>query len=32
MDFSFSDHQKLIGDTARQFMEAEARPFVGRAV
>jgi alkylation response protein AidB-like acyl-CoA dehydrogenase len=28
MDFSFSDHQKLIRDTVRQFMETEARPFV----
>ena len=28
MDFSFKDHQKLIRDTVRQFMEAEVRPFV----
>ena len=28
MDFSLSDHQKLIRDTVRQFMEVEARPFV----
>ena len=28
MDFSFSDHQKLIRDTVRQFMEAEVRPVV----
>src|SRR3984957_11645256 len=28
MDFSLSDHQKLIRDTVRQFMEAEVRPFV----
>ncbi len=28
MDFSLSDHQKLIRDTVRQFMEAEARPLV----
>src|SRR5437870_5391506 len=28
MDFSFNDHQKLIRDTVRQFMEAEVRPFV----
>ncbi|PYU79601.1 MAG: acyl-CoA dehydrogenase [Acidobacteria bacterium] len=28
MDFSFSDHHKLILDTVRQFMEAEVRPFV----
>src|ERR1700746_466967 len=27
MDFSLSDHQKLIRDTVRQFMEAEVRPF-----
>jgi alkylation response protein AidB-like acyl-CoA dehydrogenase len=26
MDFSFSDHQKLIRETVRQFMEAEVRP------
>ncbi len=26
MDFSLSDHQKLIRDTVRQFMEAEVRP------
>ncbi len=28
MDFSLSDHQKLIRDTVRQFMEAEVRPLV----
>jgi butyryl-CoA dehydrogenase len=28
MDFSLSDHQKLIRDTVRQFMEAEVRPIV----
>jgi butyryl-CoA dehydrogenase len=28
MDFSLSDHQKLIRDTVRQFMEAEVRSFV----
>src|SRR6266436_5689098 len=28
MDFSLSDHQKLIRDTVSQFMEAEVRPFV----
>jgi len=28
MDFSFSDDQKLIRDTVRQFMEAEMRPHV----
>ena len=28
MDFSLSDHQKLIRDTVRQFMETEARPGV----
>ena len=28
MDFSLSDHQKLIRDTVRQFMENEARPGV----
>src|SRR5947207_3167537 len=28
MDFSFSDHHKLILDTVRQLMEAEVRPFV----
>jgi len=28
MDFSLSDHQKLIRDTVRQFMETEVRPFV----
>ena len=28
MDFSLSDHQKLIRDTIRQFMETEVRPFV----
>jgi len=28
MDFSLNDHQKLIHDTVRQFMEAEVRPFV----
>src|SRR6266852_6361869 len=28
MDLSLSDHQKLIRDTVRQFMEAEVRPFV----
>jgi butyryl-CoA dehydrogenase len=28
MDFSLNDHQKLIGDTVRQFMEAEVRPIV----
>jgi len=28
MDFSFKDHQKLIRDTVRQFMETEVRPLV----
>jgi butyryl-CoA dehydrogenase len=28
MDFSLKDHQKLIRDTVRQFMEAEVRPSV----
>src|SRR3989442_12549046 len=28
MDFSLSDHQKLIRDTVRQFMEAEVRPTI----
>jgi alkylation response protein AidB-like acyl-CoA dehydrogenase len=28
MDFSLKDHQKLIRDTVRQFMEAEVRPLV----
>jgi butyryl-CoA dehydrogenase len=28
MDFSLKDHQKLIRDTVRQFMEAEVRPTV----
>ncbi|HKV60910.1 MAG TPA: acyl-CoA dehydrogenase family protein [Candidatus Acidoferrum sp.] len=28
MDFSLNDHQKLIRDAVRQFMEAEVRPFV----
>src|SRR5258708_26856946 len=28
MDFSLKDHQKLIRDCGRQFMEAEVRPFV----
>ena len=28
MDFSLKDHQKLVRDTVRQFMEAEVRPFV----
>lgn len=28
MDFSLKDHQKLIRETVRQFMEAEVRPFV----
>ncbi len=28
MDFSLTDHQKLIRDTVRQFMETEVRPFV----
>jgi butyryl-CoA dehydrogenase len=28
MDFSLSDHQKLIRDTVRQFMETEVRPTV----
>jgi butyryl-CoA dehydrogenase len=28
MDFSLNDHQKLIRDTVRQFMEAEVRPTV----
>jgi butyryl-CoA dehydrogenase len=28
MDFSLNDHQKLIRDTVRQFMEGEVRPFV----
>ncbi len=26
MDFSLNDHQKLMQDTVRQFMEAEVRP------
>src|SRR2546422_11133200 len=30
MDFSLSDHQKLIRDTVRQFMEAEVRPTIRR--
>jgi alkylation response protein AidB-like acyl-CoA dehydrogenase len=30
MDFSLSDHQKLIRDTVRQFMEAEVRPSVSQ--
>ena len=30
MDFSLSDHQKLIRDTVRQFMENEVRPGVRR--
>src|SRR6195256_6861224 len=30
MDFSLSDHQKLIRDTVRQFMEADVRPSVTR--
>jgi butyryl-CoA dehydrogenase len=28
MDFSLTDHQKLIRDTVRQFIEAEVRPLV----
>src|SRR5215813_5831982 len=28
MDFSLTDHQKLIRDTVRQFMETEVRPVV----
>jgi alkylation response protein AidB-like acyl-CoA dehydrogenase len=28
MDFSFSDHQSLIRDTVRQFMNSEVRPYV----
>ena len=28
MDLSLNDHQKLIRDTVRQFMETEVRPFV----
>jgi butyryl-CoA dehydrogenase len=28
MDFSLKDHQKLIRDTVRHFMETEVRPFV----
>jgi len=28
MDFGFSDHQKLIRETVRQFMEVEVRPHV----
>jgi len=28
MDFALSDHQKLIRDTVRQFMETEVRPLV----
>src|SRR5258708_17949248 len=28
MDFSLTDHQKLIRDTVRQFMEEEVRPLV----
>src|SRR5260370_30649958 len=28
MDFALKDHQKLIRNTVRQFMEAEVRPFV----
>src|SRR5215467_7402413 len=28
MDFSLTDHQRLIRDTVRQFMEAEVRPVV----
>jgi butyryl-CoA dehydrogenase len=28
MDFSLNDHQKLIRDTVRQFIETEVRPFV----
>ncbi len=28
MDFSLNDHQKLIRDTVRQFMEAEVRASV----
>jgi alkylation response protein AidB-like acyl-CoA dehydrogenase len=28
MDFALNDHQKLIRDTVRQFMEAEVRPIV----
>jgi alkylation response protein AidB-like acyl-CoA dehydrogenase len=30
MDFSLSDHQKLIRDTVRQFMENDVRPSVRR--
>ena len=28
MDFSLTDHQLLIRDTVRQFMETEVRPHV----
>jgi butyryl-CoA dehydrogenase len=28
MDFSFNDHQRLIRETVRQFMEAEVRPSI----
>src|SRR5215831_15694638 len=28
MDFSLTDHQKLIRDTVRQFMQTEVRPLV----
>jgi alkylation response protein AidB-like acyl-CoA dehydrogenase len=28
MDFSLTDHQKLIRDTVRQFMGTEVRPLV----
>src|SRR5262245_38998830 len=28
MDFAFTDHQKMIRDTVRQFMETEVRPLV----
>src|SRR5258705_10232540 len=28
MDFSLTDHQKLVRDTVRQFMETEVRPLV----
>jgi hypothetical protein len=32
MDFSLSDHQKLIRDTVRQFMETEVHPSATRTV
>src|SRR6476646_9673835 len=30
MDFSLTDHQKLIRDTVRQFMDTEVRPLVNQ--